>query len=299
MEYDWGTKEWCEDQFRNITNGYDGWGHQWRGSQKFRYEFGIQILKSLLFAKDGLRILDIGCGLGDFTKKVWEVNPKNDVLGIDISENAISFISKKLPYIRFEVSSLPNLDFNENCFNLIICLEVLYYLGSDLRYKSLENMKKIIAKDGYIFLSSVLDNGKRYFDENTITTLVSTFFIIEKIYYIPENFYFKIENKLLHLLDICNVILTIMSLSCKDFMEWRITQKNTYKAEKLKLLRSRITVIPFGFSITRVISKTIIKTIIFVLSWKFPVVLSLKITEMIYNTRNNRRIFILAKNKNE
>ena len=100
MKYTWGTKEWFESKFNNLDNFGDKWGHRWRGSQKFRYDLYIKILKSILPTKEKIKILDIGCALGDFTKRVWQLDPKNEIYGIDISENAIARVSKELSLIH-------------------------------------------------------------------------------------------------------------------------------------------------------------------------------------------------------
>ena len=60
-----GTKEWFESMFKNVGEEGDRWGHHWRGSQKFRYDRYIKILKTILPTKKKIKILDVGCALGD------------------------------------------------------------------------------------------------------------------------------------------------------------------------------------------------------------------------------------------
>ena len=197
----WGTKSWFENQFDNTDAKGDRWGHRWRGSQKFRYDLYIKILKSILPTKEKITILDIGCALGDFTKRVWQLDPKNKIFGIDISENAIARVSKEYPGMKFKVGSLPVLPFDAGTFDLILCLEVLYYLSPEDRIESLKTIKKALKTDGHLFFSGVLDGGVRYFAEDEIIELISKYFNIEQIEYNYARIYTTIESKFLFLLN--------------------------------------------------------------------------------------------------
>lgn len=194
MGYKWGTREWFENMFEDVGEEGDRWGHRWRGSQKFRYDFYIEILESIL-TKKKIKILDIGCALGDFTKKVWQLNPENEIFGMDISENAIAKVYKEYPDIKFKVGSLPALSFNGSSFDLILCLEVLHYLNPVDRIDSLEKIKKALKPDGHLFFSGVLDGGVRYFAEDNIIELISKYFDIERIEYNYARNYTKIESR--------------------------------------------------------------------------------------------------------
>lgn len=297
MKYNWGTKEWFEYMLGDVGKEGDKWGHRWRGSQKFIYYSRIIILKNVL-PKKKIKILDIGCALGDFTKQVWQLNSKNDIFGIDISKNAITRISKKYPDMRFILGSLPNLSFKENYFDLILCLEVLYYLNPKDRIKSLETIKKALKPDGYFFFSGVLDGGIRYFAEDEIIELISKYFDIERIEYNYAKIYTTIESKFLFLLNICDIIEMALNISDTEFLKWCGEREDKRKAEKVNKFWKIMNRFPFGRNIVNVIDRFMSSIIRGVLSWKIPVSLSYKLTELILREKGKTGITILARNKN-
>jgi 2-polyprenyl-3-methyl-5-hydroxy-6-metoxy-1,4-benzoquinol methylase len=283
MSLKWGTKEWFERQFDLKQNPLvDGWKIAWRGSQKFRYDLYTKILKSILPTKEKITILDIGCALGDFTKRVWQLDPKNKIFGIDISENAIARVSKEYPNMEFKVGSLPVLPFNinKNSFDLILCLEVLYYLNPADRIESLETIKKTLKRDGHLFFSGVLDGGVQYFAEDEIIELISKYFDIERIEYNYARIYSKIESRFLYLLNICDTIEMVLSMPDADFLTWCNEIEDKRKAEKVKRCWRIMNRIPFSRNIMKVINGFMNWIIRGMLSWKVPVRLSYKLTKL-------------------
>ena len=297
MKYTWGTKEWFESKFNNLDNFGDKWGHRWRGSQKFRYDLYIKILESILPTEEKIKILDIGCALGDFTKRVWQLDPKNEIYGIDISENAIAKVSKEYPNMKFKVESLPKLSFRDNSFDLILCLEVLYYLNAEDRIKSLENIRRVLKPGGYLLFSGVLDGGIRYFAEEEIIKLISKYFDIERIEYNYAKIYTAIESKFLFLLNICNTVELLLNMSDTEFLKWYGATEDKRKAGKVKKWWKIINRIPFGRNTVRVINMFMGYIIRRMLSWKVPVSLSYKLTKLILRERGKTSIIILCRKK--
>jgi len=297
MKYTWGTKEWFESKFNNLDNFGDKWGHRWRGSQKFRYDLYIKILKSILPTKEKIKILDIGCALGDFTKRVWQLDPKNEIYGIDISENAIARVSKEYPNMKFKVESLPKLSFRDNSFDLILCLEVLYYLNAEDRIKSLENIRRVLKPGGYLLFSGVLDGGIRYFAEEEIIELISKYFDIQRIEYNYAKIYTAIESKFLFLLNICNTVELLLNMSDTEFLKWYGATEDKRKAEKVRKCWKIINRIPFGRNTVRVINMFMGSIVRRMLSWKVPVSLSYKLTKLILRERGKTSIIILCRKK--
>ena len=299
VNMDWGTKSWFENQFDKTDAKGDRWGHRWRGSQKFRYDLYTKILKSILPTKEKITILDIGCALGDFTKRVWQLDPKNDIFGVDISENAIARVSKEYPDMEFKVGSLPALPFNinKNSFDLILCLEVLYYLSPEDRIASLETIKKTLKTDGHLFFSGVLDGGVQYFAEDEIIELVSKYFDVERIEYNYSRTYGKIESRFLSMLNICDTLEVVLSMPDADFLKWCNEREDKRKAEKVKNCLGIINRIPFSRNIVKVINGFMCWIIRGMLSWKVPVRLSYKLTKLILRERGKTSVIILCRKK--
>lgn len=194
------TKKWFEQQFKDADKtGQDAWGHGWKGSQKYRFEIYLDMLP-----KDDkiIKVLDIGCALGDFTTKLK--NKFFYVIGVDISKNAIKIASKKDSQgIIFYVDSLPLLKNTKKYekdldkFELITCLETLGYLSKRKRISSLKTIAKLTSNNGYFLFSGGINKGKNYFEEKDIVKKISKYFDIVEIRFNYAYLYKILENFLL------------------------------------------------------------------------------------------------------
>lgn len=87
-----------------------------------------KILKPIYF--DGIKILDIPCGVGHYFRKLKELG-NIDYLGIDSDSKAIETakeIWKNEPNARFDVQDVSNLDLKDNSIDIIYCYNLLLHL---------------------------------------------------------------------------------------------------------------------------------------------------------------------------
>lgn len=80
--------------------------------------------KDALNSQDSDRVLEIGCGMGEFL----EYKPKGEYVGIDISIDNISEARKRYPNNEFHAMDALNLDFKPEYFDKIICIETIEHL---------------------------------------------------------------------------------------------------------------------------------------------------------------------------
>ncbi len=106
-----------------------------------------ELSKSLIDKTKNIKIIDLGCGTGNFTKKLPLIS--DQVYGCDISPKSIKQASYLYPKIKFSVQDIENLSFENNFFDIIIFSGVLHHF-SDLT-KPLSEAKRILKKDGLIF----------------------------------------------------------------------------------------------------------------------------------------------------
>ena len=110
-----------EDMYQQEgEEGFDSW------FQEDITTLPKQISLTLLSRHNFQRILDIGCGKGTFTHLLKKLN--NYVLGIDVSNTAISRAGEKYPDIDFRVADLRDLSAVNETFDLVVAMEVLSYL---------------------------------------------------------------------------------------------------------------------------------------------------------------------------
>lgn len=104
--------------------------------------------KSLPFIKEG-RMLDIGCGLGYM---IQALGKGYTCYGMD---NNISVLKGCKMYCDNTLinASAFNLPFVSNCFEVIICSEVMEHLPNDMDQKALQEMARVLKKDGIIMVT--------------------------------------------------------------------------------------------------------------------------------------------------
>lgn len=121
--------------------------------QKYRH------LRALIPGRRFSTALDIGCGLGVFTRQLGEVS--DQVLGVDISEVAIreaTRLAGGAPSVRFERAEFFELQQKPaGSFDLIVLADVLYYVPDlcDERLKAACSLvERLLAPGGILLLAN-------------------------------------------------------------------------------------------------------------------------------------------------
>lgn len=199
------------------------------GSEEFKKSGGKKLhlrLKKLLCKlpiSKFTKILDVGCGRGDVTLYLGK-NSK-EAVGIDYSKEAIKLanstkenfplaIRKK---IHYRVMNIKKISFPDNYFNVVICVDVLEHLYRDEAEQALREIKRVLKKDGVLFLQTGMNKllydfvYKYYiFPVNRIVTKIDQFVrrinyeslpkdprtIDEKKQHVNEPTYFYLKNLL-------------------------------------------------------------------------------------------------------
>jgi len=120
--------------------------------QRLKYERLISFLPNRFYRS----VLDIGCGLGPFTRELARY--AGEVLGVDLSEVAVQQareLSAGQPTIRFEQRDVHHIEQIGGQFELIALLDVLYYLPSmsdDVLQSIARQVEKLLAPGGFLLL---------------------------------------------------------------------------------------------------------------------------------------------------
>ena len=289
--FGWGTKEWFEDKFKNAAHGYDEWGNQWRGSQQLRYVSCLGMIQHILPADRKRNILDIGCGLGDLTARLCQGNPQHAVFGVDLSENAVKWGARHYPCVKFSIGALPELSFHDHKFDLVLCLEMIYYLSDEDRIKAIHHIIRVLKDDGYILLSSTLSRDGRYLDEYVVTDELKNIFSIEDIRYEYRNYYETHLGRLIRRMDKSRQLLT---MDRTDSESVNVTSEHDEKKHILLRLRERKLV---KHVMIHLIDVTL-PILRYALKAKLPTVLISGVVKWLYPDSGKKRITILGKKIN-
>jgi trans-aconitate 2-methyltransferase len=105
-------------------------------------------LFNLLEIGDSDDVLDVGCGVGNLTRKIREIT-KGRVVGIDPSEGMIREAREKYRGfdITFTIRSVEEMDYKD-CFDVIFCNSVLQWFNDP--QKAIENCYTALQEGGRI-----------------------------------------------------------------------------------------------------------------------------------------------------
>lgn len=107
--------------------------------------------------KKSLRILDVGCGPGIFTKFLYKRGYRN-IQGVDFSDNMVKRARResKNKKIDYQVAEITNLPFSDRFFDIVLCFGVFQYLNSKEDQKhALSEIERVLKKDGLLFFSTL------------------------------------------------------------------------------------------------------------------------------------------------
>ena len=141
--------------------------------------------------------LDLGCGIGQFTKKLMEYG--YDVISADISKIALGEV-KKFNKNIVNLDMREKLPFDDEKFDLVFAgLSIHYFSDSDTK-NLMSEIKRILKKDG-LFIGSV--NGME-----GLNVIKDTATELDYHFYFNKDKYIRLfdENDLRNYLSIFNII---------------------------------------------------------------------------------------------
>ena len=116
------------------------------GDKPYLYSYWKRYLKKL---KPKGKLLDIGCGLGFFLKRMQDIY---ETYGIDISEYAVEEARKAAVRSKIKICSVIELPFEDNFFDDVTA----FYIVEHLEEPSLffKKIQRILKKDGSLVIST-------------------------------------------------------------------------------------------------------------------------------------------------
>lgn len=115
------------------------------------FKITFNIIKDLTNIKT---VLDVGCGPGEYCAELHKQG--FNVTGIDYAKNVITKAKNTHPQIKFEVGTAYALPYEDNSFDLVICIGVLQCVYDS--EKLIKELARVSKK--YIIISTLLRRTK-------------------------------------------------------------------------------------------------------------------------------------------
>ena len=129
-------RNFYDEEFKHSVIKDEDRAYQWMARKLFR---------SYAVSK---KVLDVGCGGGFFLKEVRQIAAS--ALGVDLSTEALLIAAQVNPKKLLAQASAEDLPYGDKTFDCVFCLGSLEHF-LDIS-KALAEMKRIVRKDGWIFL---------------------------------------------------------------------------------------------------------------------------------------------------
>ena len=141
-----------------IKNNYDEWHKNLATLEepgnvlsKVWYQKAILNLPNL----NGKKVLEIGCGRGEFSNHLNRMYPSAIITSTDFSNGAIEVARSKYSEgknLEFKVEDAQALSFKDNSFDVIVCCETLEHIP-DVS-KAVSEIYRVLTKGGGYFIST-------------------------------------------------------------------------------------------------------------------------------------------------
>lgn len=111
------------------------------------FHFGVRLapLRRALSLSAGDRVLDVGCGTGDYSPLVNRADCT--YLGLDFSEAYVAQARRRYaaPYRKFEVGDIRTMNFAPGCFTKALLIGVMHHLTDEENLIVLRALNQVIA----------------------------------------------------------------------------------------------------------------------------------------------------------
>lgn len=114
------------------------------------------------------KVLDMGCGVGDFCEAINFYRPDLEVYGIDISKKAIEVAKTRVKNAKFEVSDAQKLPFKDSFFDAVLCFDLIEHI--QFPQKALKEAYRVL-KPGGIFQGHIPIEDNIFTLEGILTKL--------------------------------------------------------------------------------------------------------------------------------
>jgi len=135
----------------DLDRGYKAWSKTYDSIPNLLIEVEEPVIKELLYKIKPCRVLDAACGMGRYSKVLFDLG--HDVVGVDISSDMLKHAKSKIPKVKFIQGNLTDLPFENDSFDLVICALALSHVSSF--DEVINELSRVVCNGGRIILSDI------------------------------------------------------------------------------------------------------------------------------------------------
>ena len=132
------------DQFAEI---YD---RRWSRYVSDTLNFLIDYLQGSRQISGNEHVLDLACGTGELERRLLNLHPDLNVIGVDISEKMLDVARLKLPNLEFVKASASSLPFPDHNFDIVVTVSAFHYFEQPL--DTLKEIRRILKPQGKLII---------------------------------------------------------------------------------------------------------------------------------------------------
>lgn len=117
----------------------------------------LAVIQSVVPVLKGLRVLDIGCGIGGLVRQLAAEGAK--VIGIDPGAEAIAEARRMVPDAMFETAGAEALPFHDGAFDLTVMVNALHHVPPPLMRQALREGLRVVKPSGFFIVIEPLTSG--------------------------------------------------------------------------------------------------------------------------------------------
>jgi trans-aconitate 2-methyltransferase len=139
----------------DVSGWYDGFtAHQKRLGINIRHR---TILRRARRAglRDGMRVLEVGCGIGTVTTLLAKANPKGSILAVDISPKSISIAKENLSrhgHVEFLVSDMSDFAVKDR-FDFVVLPDVIEHIPLELHPRLFATLERHMTTEARLLIN--------------------------------------------------------------------------------------------------------------------------------------------------
>ncbi len=118
------------------------------------------IFKELLSGINGGKVMDVGCGSGQFIEiLIQSLGSFDSVTGVDVDESVLQEAGKMFQgeAFRFIKASSLSLPFEDGSFDFVCISKALHHVENDRQ--TLDEMKRVLKQGGFFLINEMIRDG--------------------------------------------------------------------------------------------------------------------------------------------